>query len=1289
MNIPQGDEEVEILNADGTSSGNKDAVELCHKEGQWHHGVAVLVLTEWGEAVLLKEMADGNIQPSRWCLPEGHVLAGSTAEKSALQKLTGQFKLTPSPSRLTPLTTENIKLEEQHPGTPESINREYKTVFAYTLTWKEYQRVKDIDPIILEHPSTVDTNRRQVEKVAQIRFVSVKTLLEETETNPTLFANTTLKLFREPILHHAIVLYWTKLINKRRTKVVNSVLKAAKGKRARRLDDAIIMDAVLPQPEELAAEFDVKNVFLQGKDTCPGAYCIGEMMNIAGHLKTWKEKLSYPYHHYVEEELAVLRQSVNDPAIKALVDSLDIKDVCRFVREILHFPLEDGTLLRTHLGNLEEISASRSALRLYLHSRTPLLADMIDHLLKIVNQKNNHRVREAWLVKYRDFDAGDDETLRRLFRLNILLNTLDFQGPDFHDAGADQEKMQACIERQFDAARTAAFSKSLGENEFIDEFLERWLSPGITTPMNMVYFTDNNGQLVVSLKCIEALLDRQPNLFITLMPKNGQYSNDASWKDVENLLDADGKSGKPIFEKLQSFLESKRLVICRDGPRTLGLHPGCMSKEMCFYLRNADAIIAEGQAYAEIRGWLKPTYLLFRVTGRAAQAIHGIDRKQGALAFIRVGSGAVHFSQPDKLPARIIYCTQQQDISFHAFGQTTADYVESLRSQNYRILRDHIFNGKEEILLKQLREESRRTGKNIVRIILGTRVPSIEEVRHYREAYPADIFAVGGGGGFNQVTLKSLRMLGLRVTAGVPSTDDGGSTGKIQQMIKDTYGYMFGVGDAAAILEQQVKGEAKQPILSFRPAKEKESVSLIEVLIEQIIKEIHTPTITSHHLTDCPDFLSFICEQLNLARVIDDYFLGENGVPGFTIKGASIRNLNILAAFFLCGALHGKSDPNYSDNTFDGENAQRAWFLLESALGLDPHLGKAISTLPVTYDSAALWATYEKPIPGKEIQRLKIPGKHLSKDNRTVYGQKYIDQVLPAGKIVDFGLVHSVDRPDGALPRPNNAYLQSFRSAKLFIMGAGSLFGSQLAQLALPGVMTELISRKDIRKVLVVNHVCMNETSFYSLTDHITAIERLANRVVDEPLKKSIDRPIRIGDIFTDIVVPCTVAREIDTAIGKERGTGKKMSESFLSRFSDKPVFVTAAGKQTTQSEGIYLNRYVKYVLGNSKFRAQQQVTDWELRVLSFLEQPPSLYKSRSEAGRYRGAVYALESDIKYLVNQGIPLRHIYEVESIAMNEKILKAEGNPQLEKFPGLIPESLVGIFKILLAKGALSPH
>jgi 2-phospho-L-lactate transferase/gluconeogenesis factor (CofD/UPF0052 family) len=599
----------------------------------------------------------------------------------------------------------------------------------------------------------------------------------------------------------------------------------------------------------------------------------------------------------------------------------------------------------------------------------------------------------------------------------------------------------------------------------------------------------------------------------------------------------------------------------------------------------------------------------------------------------------------------------------------------------FSFLKDLICNQNKKEFRNAFTKKSCHLSESQFQILTETFIPTNKDILLRRNFHPFDVFALGGGGGFNQVTLKALQMLGVNVAAGVPSTDDGGSTGKLQKMIEKEFGYMFGVGDAAAILEQQLNGVAKQPILSFRPPDD--SASLTEVLITQIKREMSQPSIESHNIADCPDFISFSCNQINLARVIDDHFLGPHGVPGFSIKGASIRNLNILAAFYLCKALSRSNAAKNPHSAINQRNAEQAWFFLETALGLSPQTRKSIPTIPVSYDRACIWAKYAKRIPTSEISRLLIPEKHLSKDRKTVYGQQYIDKIVPAGKIIDFGVTGSVEIPNVPMPAPTEAYLKAMRSAKLIIMGAGSLFGSQLAQLTIPGIIDEFIRRKDIRKVLVVNHVCMDETTFYSLTDHIKAIERIANKQAGSVIKRRLGRAIRIGDIFTDIVVPRTVAREIDIEISN-KFQNRQINYNKKQFINGKPMFVTAKEENSDHTKGILINRYTKYVFDNPSFRKREQVTDWELRVLGFLEQPICLNSSRMEAGRYRGAVYALDSDIKYIVRQGISKRHIYEVESISMNKKILKAEGKPQIEEFPGLIPEALVGIFKILLVKG-----
>ena len=78
-------------------------------------------------------------------------------------------------------------------------------------------------------------------------------------------------------------------------------------------------------------------------------------------------------------------------------------------------------------------------------------------------------------------------------------------------------------------------------------------------------------------------------------------------------------------------------------------------------------------------------------------------------------------------------------------------------SDNYSILRDSVFKGKEGTLLERIQEECQRLDKGIHEIILGSRVPSDHEIQTYDPKSTPEIMAIGGGGGFNQVTLKALK----------------------------------------------------------------------------------------------------------------------------------------------------------------------------------------------------------------------------------------------------------------------------------------------------------------------------------------------------------------------------------------------------------------------------------------------------------------------------------------------------------------------------------------------------
>lgn len=1114
-----------------------------------------------------------------------------------------------------------------------------------------------------------------------LRFVSAKRFWCWVQKYPSDMSQELLNVVNDMEMYAAMIRLWGDAMSATRQRVASRLRGVIDAEKVDYYDDSVILNVILPRPLLAALEFDVNAVFAHGTEACPGAYRVAEMSHVAENLPIWRAKLLEPYRRYIEEELRVVREgfgpdSKRQPSIKDEAEKAAV-----FVWDILNYPLQDGSILRDELGNLEELAAVRNALKLFLRGRYP--EEMVENPLGMVNRTSNSIVAAVLRQRLGKISALDDRATESLLRLSVLMNALDFHTPDFREAWSSSDALQRLVERQFDALADAVLESELGGRYFIREFIDRWLRLGDREPAHLVFFCDNNGQVVVSLKCVETFLLRRPGLRVTLVPKNGRYGNDASCEDIDEVLSADAASEQALFSQLRSMFKTGRFAICRDGPKLQGLDPRRLSQELCRRLQRADVILAEGQAYAEIRGWMKPTYLLFQVKGRVAEAIHGIERQRKALAFVRVGNGIEHFSHLDRLPERLIR-TEGCPEGFHAYGQTTKDYVDAVLSPNYAILRDKLFYGRESMLVAQLREESARTGRTLAEIVLGTRVPSSEDVDRVRHTNSPGVFVIGGGGGMNAVTLKALEALGDSVAAGVPSTDDGGSTGKLQQMIAPVYGYFFGVGDAAAILEQEVEAPAKKPILSFRP--KEHMTSLVVALIEHIRNESREPTIEGQNIADCPDYLAFVCEQLNLARVIDEHFLGPNKVEGFTIKGASIRNLNILAGFHLCGAISPELGHRNPARATDAGNAERAWYLIEKALGQRTEVRGHVRPLPVSYDQGVIWAKYSEPIPLAEITRLQIPTAALAQHNRVVFGQRFIDQISPSGKIVDFGLVRSSEATKAPLPEANPVYLEALRGARLVVMGAGSLFSSQLAQLAIPGVVEELLKKKDTRRVLVVNHVCMNETSHYSLSDHIRAIERLAEKARHRESAEAAQ--IRIGDLFTDIVVPRTVAREIHRAI--ERGQRIPANEpskgdSTAGTPSENSEWVNPDGTRANPGEGILRNRYVNYVLKHPAFREEHQIADWELRVLGFLEQPASAYKGdRAEAGRYRGPVFATKRDFNYLERQGIARRNIYEVESIGMSTKILKAEGKPKIEQFPGLTAESLIGIFKILMQKG-----
>lgn len=1486
---------LEIVDENGRLTGKTIPRSEAHRIGALHRGANVILINNYGEILLEKRAPHRNVFPNRYELPGGHVGQGSNYKETMIKEIEEEIGITPDINRLL-LIGEPGEFEEELRIVEQGIhNREKKSIFIYLLTSEEEEQIIERNNYLSSRSAKELEMLKARGESSALLFLSLNNILEDFKLNRDRFASAIAVALQNNKIMKEIQFYIGDIINRNRKGFIDQITpKIELNMKGKNVDDAII-DLLLPQPDSPAEEHLINKIFKYGKDTLAGAYAIGPFRSNPRRDVFGEEKLSDPFNRYVKNELdAIVKRIAQQRRIedvdgfmrKFYEESNLLERAENFVKNALHFPMDNGDIFRNRLSNLQEIGAARQALRIFLTGEEDINEEMIYNPLKETNILSNKVVREILQQESPSSNKLTYKDIRRRVLQSVMTNAIDYNNPDSADMRQSTEKAISFIKSHLSKER--CFSLNFGGEYFLREFFKRYLD--VNEPVNLVFLPDNNGQAIISLKLAEDFLRINSKLIIYFIPKNGQYSDDLSWQDVEWILreDASSQNGVEIFSFLRKCRQDGRFILIKEGPQLQGIDPSRISTEMAEALESADVIFAEEQAYAEIRGWRKPIYIAFQIKGRIAQTAHGISKEHKACAFVGIRLGIDHFCgfhpfNLRRIKDRII----GKDTQFDVAKQTTKEYVECIRSENYSLIVKHLFQGDESQAIEAINSEAERLNKTFTEVIQGSfpyspeipmrlkdvilnlyrnveksslsfkraevraglalifgqyiglsflqseslwkkgmlggldfdtlatnsellelelledRIlrslitqsgsisttsyeerllhgfllsatilesvffdsssssnqkviktffdslrskykdelinkytyfaicslfsdpkgrylikilnfwnkyldstitnfseqdmtfirsglfrdydwihpfypfPEPDEVKRIREKYKPEVMACGGGGGFNQVALEALRFLRIHTVAGVPSTDDGGSTGKLQNFMMPGKGFTFGVGDGASVIQDSLSYQGKHPLFAFRPPSD--NGSFLITLLNKITDEVEHPTYSDYNIRYAPDFLSFVSNQIHMAKIIDEEFCESETYPDFLFKGSSVRNLNVIAVYHITGAFRDRSGT-------DEDMARVASYVLEQALGAGLGDRMNIQFLPVTYEEATLYATYQDTIPAEEIKRLKIPIEALDNDGRRVIGQKYIDQIVHNSKIVDFGIIKSIKDKRGELPHVSKEYLENLNKVNMFILGAGSLYGSQLAQLAIPEVVDTLVARKDIRKVLLLNHVNLNETNNYSLKDHIMAIERLANKVVKQG--RTSGSKLSIGDLFTDVIIPKTIVKEIEEEIERS------MSKGQMNEYGDTPHTTYPSGFPCLDQDGnpIYVdsekgilrNRYVYYVINHPEFRKKNLITPHELKILGYLEQSHILYKSRAEKGRYRGAIYAREEDIEYIVNRGIPRRNIIEVELISEKEKILKAEGATEIEKFPGLTSEVLAGIFKILLQKG-----
>lgn len=1222
-----------------------------HRTGVWHRSVGLVVLNSRGEILLEKRALHKDLFPGAYDIPGGHVKHGSDSDQTALEELREELGLALQRSRLIPVGLPDQVVERVILPAQGFVNLERKTVYRVELSDQEEDSILSL---ALEWSALSDRElegRGAFGEVTAVEFWHFEALASTLRRTPAPVASGTTSVFADESVFDVVRTRCLELRASCRERVF-ALLPVAFANTTP--TDEFIHNLMLGRLDRVASDSDCAAVFIDGKDTTAGAYPIARFRSSALFDRYWREKLADPYRSYVDNLGGVLRRS--DAGQSGWPSDDDLQGTKQFVSETMNLPLLDGRRFRDSLGNLSEITASRNAALLWLSQsdcdrQGPPVGESIRWLTEECLSAS-HRL----LVRVRDGNRGSagPDRIKRLLRASLGACAAEFNNADFQRSLPQTKPASAALERFCLDREPDELPAYLGGDEFIDEFIVTCSSA--RAPFWVAYLPGNSCQAYLSLAICEELLALNPNVRVALVPKSTPVANDLDYSSLRQVLLQHGAS---LFATLLECESQGRFIVSSEGPTTNGIDPSRLTVECASILRSANAIVAEGQAYAEIRGWRRPTYLSFRVNGRVAEAIHGVPR--GSCGFVGLLPEVQHFTD---IEAYSESDNRGPDIaSGLGVRQTTRLYVQAVLSQNFSLLSERLFQGDIALACDQIQSEAKLTDKTFADVILGVfEPPSGERVMSKFSRLDFPVFACGGGGGFNAVTLKALKLLDIPVVAGVPSTDDGGNSGELQKWLLPRRGFVFGVGDMGAILQDSLENGGKQAVLAYRFDEEPDS--LCAAVLDRIVDELRYPTYVSSPLGATPDLLYFVANQLNLARAVDGAFRQDSG-ERLPVKGASIRNLNIVAAYEMCGCLG-------SQNQDLETNGLKAYSILQESLGVPSRL----LVVPVTYDPALLFVQYDRQIDDDLRSGYGVPDDAVSADGFRLYGQRYIDKLPQPGRRVLAGVVQRLESPDER-PSANPEFLARLHKARLFMMGAGSLIGSQLAQLAVKGVIETLLEKQDCRRILVLNHVTLDETLGMRVRDQVELIESIATAMTSTDGGRGISERhrVRIGDLFTDVVIPRTVAREL------ERRMASGNADTALDDRTRSVKLWMGPGQPSVE---ISRNRFVDSLLSNPQWISQLGITRREVEVLAALEQDRRFTSGRSEKGRYRSPLFAANEDIDYLVAQGIQARNIHEVDSIGENWKLVKAEGTASFEFFPGLVPEALMAIIRIALERG-----
>ena len=312
----------------------------------------------------------------------------------------------------------------------------------------------------------------------------------------------------------------------------------------------------------------------------PGVFNLGEMKK----LPDWEGLRQHIQSHSATE---LIPRATRIPQLQQVM--------CEAVKTLLDLRRENGDYLIESLTPEEIWGSIFEMVTLHTGNLNPYHHDKL-------------KARETALELLPEF--WDNDWLRRL-KLVVTGNIIDYSServvkrlkanPDYFS-----EVLRAAAEAPFAIDCYEAFCETVIDG----------------TPKEIVWLTDNDGEVIFDIAFVQDLLECGHR--ITIVGKGENASNDITVDDLHEM------ASYPQFHELQTAIREGTVRLMSSGAKTIGTNLYHGTPEFFNALLEADLVISKGQGnFFTTPGWAKDTFYLLLSKGMTAEQSTGVvaDRR--------------------------------------------------------------------------------------------------------------------------------------------------------------------------------------------------------------------------------------------------------------------------------------------------------------------------------------------------------------------------------------------------------------------------------------------------------------------------------------------------------------------------------------------------------------------------------------------------------------------------------------------------------------------------------------